>query len=361
MMKRLFIFFLMICCLGLRAQNFSVTILPVTGFNLQLNSVTGFTVMNTSGAGKQVNIVYALKNNSDDVLAQGQQNGITINPGVTNFNAITHHLTYSTISSAFDVDEFGNIPYGMYRLCVDIFDALNMEPMANGCGEIEAILLSPPHLVYPIDQQEINVLNPSLTWLPPSPSVNTSFIYRIKVAEIQPNQNPFDAILNNFAVYEESNISFTGTLYPLTAQALEYGKTYAWKVSAYIGTRLVGETEVWTFRPIQPGANDNMPNSRQTVVILDAEKNKKIVTIVRTLKVQSDELINLQNLDYTIKDGQLNPVDKADVNVKAEGHGIFSFTFSSPASMDNKIYTLEVKTPKKKQLYATFLFKAVDQ
>lgn len=358
-MKRLITLFFLMHQLCAFAQSLSVTVLPVTGFNLQLNAITGFTIMNTSGETKLVHINYAFKSGAGETLAEGRLDNFSMAPGITPFNAAANSLSYSNIRSSFNLDEFGVIPHGQYMICVDVIDAQNLEPLASSCADVETVLLSPPQLVYPLNEQEIPTLNPSLSWLPPTPSAGNAFLYKIKVVEIQSNQNPFDAVLNNFAVLEENGITYTGMLYPLTAQTLEYGKTYAWKVFAYTpANKLLGETEIWTFKPVMPDTTNLQAGVVSNAVILDAEKNKKAVTVVKTLRVQSPELINVPDFDFTIRDGANHAIEKNTIQVKAEGNGLFSFTFSNAQSMHNKTYTLEVKTPKKKSVYATFLYKA---
>ncbi|MES2690120.1 MAG: hypothetical protein V4658_06925 [Bacteroidota bacterium] len=338
------------------AQQISLVIAPATGFNLQLGTVTNFTVVNSSGSAKTALVRYYLKN-LNGVLAEGSKSNVSIEPGANSFTYSGSDLTYTSIASGFAVDMFGNIPYGNYNFCVDVINPSTLEPYASSCSDVQAILLSPPMLVTPVNKQEVYTLNPLLSWLPPGPAINQGFTYKIKLAEILANQNAYDAVFNNYALLEEQDIPTTNLLYPISAPALEYGKTYAWKIFAYAGGTLAGETDIWSFTPVMPDTGSKKTIKTAPIIILDAEKNKKAVVVTNVLRIQSNELINVASPDVLITDLASAPLSSSNITIKAQDNGVFAITFSNEGAMKDKTFLVRVKTPKNKLLYATFTFK----
>lgn len=338
------------------AQQISLVIAPSSGFNLQLSTVTNFTVVNSSGSAKTALLRYYIKNMSG-VLAEGSKSSVNIDPGANNFTYAGADLTYTSIASNFAVDMFGNIPYGNYSFCVDVINPSTLEPYASSCSDVQSILLSPPMLVTPINKQEVYTLNPLLSWLPPGPAINQGFTYKIKLAEVLPNQNAYDAVFNNYALLEDQGIPTTNLLYPISAPALEYGKTYAWKIFAYAGSTLAGETDVWSFTPVLPDTGSKKSIKTAPIIIMDAEKNKKAVVATNVLRIQSDELLNVTSPDILITDMSSNPLSSSNITVKAQDNGVFALTFSNESAMKDKTFLIRVKTPKNNLIYATFTFK----
>lgn len=340
-----------------QCQQLSLVMPPVSGINLQLGSITSFTVLNSSTSPAGVNLRYQLKDIVGNILAQGYKNNLTAGAGATLFSYATHGLSYSEVSPSLAVDVLGNIPYGNYSLCVEVINTGNLEQLATGCTEVQVSLVSPPVLVSPYNTEEVATLNPLLSWLPPTPNMNQSFTYTLKLVEVLSNQNPYDAMLNNPALFQQQGLPVSSLVYPLTAQALIWGRTYAWMISVWKGNELVAETEVWSFRPVEQAQSAVATRPAAPIVVLDPDKHKKAAEISGDLRVQSDDLAGVDVPDFVIRDqsGKVLPVSL--VSVEAEGRGIFRFRFRQPGDLAGRQYIIEIKTPKQRTLYASFKLK----
>lgn len=347
--------------LQLQAQSVSLTVLPTSGFNVQLSQVIKFNLINTTGSEKSVKLKYALKASSGNVLAEGSINNFSLPAGLTAFDANTQSVVFNNVSGNFLTDLAGSMPFGNYQLCVEVFELpILTEPAAADCAPVNVILLSPPVLVYPSNKQDVYTLNPVLTWLAPTPTIGNGFTYKLKLVELLANQNAYDAIITNPARLEANALALTSLLYPPTSLALQLNKWYAWQVTAFQGNNLIGETEAWTFRPVSQETNNDAPLAVAPMVVLDAEKNKRMVTITDKLRIQSDELIQVNEFDYKIYSSADEIINPGNIAIENTGSGSYTLTFSNAPAMNNKTFTIELITPKKKTLYATFQFKSTN-
>lgn len=347
--------------LQLQAQSVTLTVLPTNGFNVQLSQVIKFNLVNSASSEKSVKLKYALKSSSGNVLAEGSINNFNLPIGLTAFDANTQSLVFSNVSGSFVTDLAGSMPFGNYQFCVEVFELPALtEPAAADCAPVNVILLSPPVLVYPSNKQDVYTLNPVLTWLAPTPTIGNGFTYKLKLVELLANQNAYDAIMINPALLEANALTLTSLLYPPTSLALQLNKWYVWQVTAFQGNTLIGETEAWLFRPVSQESNNDAPLAAPPMVVLDTEKNKRMVTITDKLRIQSDELIQVNEFDYKIYSSSNEIINPGNITVENTGSGSYTLTFSNAPAMNNKTFTIELITPKKKTLYATFQFKSTN-
>lgn len=144
----------------------------------------------------------------------------------------------------------GFLPAGSYQACYTVIlsDEFNGTPLAEDCVPFEVQPLSPPLLNFPSNEDTIQTKLPQFTWLPPSPlNIFGNLSYRFNLVEVQPGQNPLDAVTQNIPLYANN---FCGDLfvnYPSSGYALDTGKTYAWQVIAQNNLQPLSQSEVWTF------------------------------------------------------------------------------------------------------------------
>lgn len=72
------------------------------------------------------------------------------------------------------------------------------------------------------------------------------------------NQTASDAIQQNMPVFSQNQLLGLSLQYPLSAYSLEYGKTYAWRITASSNNAPVSPSEIWTFTPRQFNRIDSM-------------------------------------------------------------------------------------------------------
>lgn len=104
------------------------------------------------------------------------------------------------------------------------------------------MLLSPP------DGDTVSGPWPLLTWTPAFASYyNGPVDYTLRLVELLPGQNAFQAMAANPAHFTQSAIPVTVLSYPAAAQVLDTGRVYAWQVHASGAGSPMGESEIWTF------------------------------------------------------------------------------------------------------------------
>ncbi len=144
------------------------------------------------------------------------------------------------------------IRYGKYQLCVSLKILGGGNETEKECKEFSCTPINPPALLSPEDNSKINLLNPILTWIPPTPIYSEwTLRYQMNLVEIFSNQSSIEAIKTNLPIYSNQNIHAQSLMYPFGAIPLEFGKSYAWNITAYDGDTKIGTTEVWKFTPIK--------------------------------------------------------------------------------------------------------------
>jgi hypothetical protein len=121
-----------------------------------------------------------------------------------------------------------------------------------GDYELTAVILDESDSILAHDEQflflennypDIDLLSPGIS-MDESPEIiqtfhpffqwfSSGYTFDFRLVEVQPNQFSAEEIMTNIPVYQEEGITQPFLNYPLWAEMLEAGKTYAWQVSSY--------------------------------------------------------------------------------------------------------------------------------
>jgi hypothetical protein len=188
---------------------------------------------------------------------------ITLTPGANHFSAIesgSARWVYGGTEQSTVLQSTGKLPYGQYVLCISIYAASTNKLLGSNCNEMEVAPMLPPELASPRNEEVIEMKYPVLAWIPPRPLIGLNIAYSLHMVALQKNQNPAEGILQNVPILNLNNLSSTYTTYPVTAQQLESGVTYAWQVGASYEGYNLGTTEIWTFtvKPPPPPPTDDI-------------------------------------------------------------------------------------------------------
>jgi hypothetical protein len=172
-------------------------------------------------------------------------------------------ITYNAGSPGYSVDPNPNgfLPTGVFNICYSVISVVNdgSERLSEECETLEIEPISPPQLVIPLDEEQVEVTHPFFAWMPPSPyNTLNSLLYDWILVEVQSTQSPADAIQQNIPVLSRQNLSFTSFQYPLSSPELDTSKLYAWRITAKNNMLPVGNSEVWSFKVRKFGL-DTMP------------------------------------------------------------------------------------------------------
>lgn len=188
---------------------------------------------------------------------------ITLQPGSTQVSRDlvgSASWTFSSPALRELFETYNKLPQGTYEYCVTLTplnanaDPIGEEPPSSCVYQtVDDLFLI--NLITPENDAKIYEFNPMLAWVVNYPFAN-DLTYRIRVAEQKQGQNVQNAITRNNAMYQESNVTSTGVVYPVTARPLQKWQPYVWTVDAYYKGILLGGAEVWKFTIIDDSVYD---------------------------------------------------------------------------------------------------------
>lgn len=212
-----------------------------------------------------------------------------------------------------DLIQRNQLQSGNFQLCVEVIDVKELLPAVDDCFpiDLETVDLENPLGVQPIELESpgnkdtILEQRPLLTWIPPSPApLGTQ--YALHLVEQRPNQSCLEAINNNIYIISKQDIQQTMLPYPAISPDLEKGKTYCWRVAAYLNGKEYTRSEDWEFVV-------KMENKKSTQYLLETFNHRTVnfngEDLVFTLdnrKTESDILSSL----FCNKNGKWLVVDK---------------------------------------------------
>jgi hypothetical protein len=213
------------------------------------------TLINTTNSALTLRVELTISDaKSGAPVLSASTKSFSINPGTTQINnAYLQPILYNVLGVGYNIDasSTGLLPLGDFAACYS-FMAIqreNIVKLAEECTELVVEPLGPPQLVMPYDQSVLESKNPQLSWLPPMPAnLFSNLKYDLELVEVLPNQSQEDAVQQNIPVFQQSSVSFTTIQYPLSAQALQLNKLYAWRVIAKSNETYIGKSETWVFK-----------------------------------------------------------------------------------------------------------------
>jgi hypothetical protein len=155
----------------------------------------------------------------------------------------------------------GRLPEGMYYVCVTVLDpASGAVYVRKKCASFRVTDSDPVKLLWPENAYAQPLAQyPEFSWTPISSAADVAITYKFKLVELLAGQNPLQAIDANQPHFESADVGKFLLQYPMYAQELVEGKSYAWRVQAIDqndlpAARNKGFSDVWTFtfRPAAP-------------------------------------------------------------------------------------------------------------
>jgi hypothetical protein len=133
------------------------------------------------------------------------------------------------------VQNTGILPAGTYTYRIEVFDDKNnllvvteeQNVLTNQSTDI--VLISPGN---PTDMQPevISAAQPIFQW------ISSANQFDLLLFKVEPGQSNTQQILQSMPVFKQLGITVNTLIYPLSAELLESGKTYAWHIRSYINT-----------------------------------------------------------------------------------------------------------------------------
>lgn len=275
-------------------------------------------------------------------------------------------ITYNVLNTSYgvDVSASGFLPIGIFNVCYSLLSSnhIGVERVGEECELIEVEPVSPPMLVLPGDQEEVETGRPLFTWAPPAPvSLFNRLNYDLSLVEVQRNQTPVDAISKNIPVLFMPDLSTTSLQYPFTLAELDTAKLYAWRVKAKNNNLTVANSETWSFR-IARANNDEAPREDSHHYIkLKRDPDGSIFTCRGNLRFEYNNEINdtmaIIRL-YDITSAKRRELQLRDNNIAvAYGLNLKEIALDENAGVvDRRIYMLELSNARNETWYLKFRY-----
>jgi hypothetical protein len=269
----------------LRAQEIIITlniVPPYSAYVYDYSDLSGqavITLTNTTQELKQVRLEGILANATSGLFVRTDQGHrgpspiivppggsvvLSTQPGVMDFLAPEFVTTNANDQVQQAIVQTGQLPEGMYRLCVEAYDYNGPQLLSQpggGCFSFGLFYANPPIITQPVNGTEINayMTNPVFSWTPPLGNLAGALIeYDLLVTPVFAGQNPNDAIIaartyrrGQPILVKEGLLSnvYVRQVFDL---ALEQGKQYAMQVTArdrngVVGISNQGRSEISVF------------------------------------------------------------------------------------------------------------------
>ena len=236
------------------AQVVNVTIPASPSGQFFINDLNNISLINTKPSILIGYMVVAIQDKNLSTVFTIQSPVTQLQPGFTSLASskllLSGTMTYGDNSAAVLLKTTGQLPPGQYVFCATFYST-SKQVLGLNCQETQIQLLYPPRLTYPQNGQNIKDLLPVLSWTAPGPLSDPNVTYHLRLVEVMSGQSTQLAFSINNALIDGDYANLNALQYPVNAQPLVYGQTYAWQVSASDQGYNLGITQLWTFTPSQ--------------------------------------------------------------------------------------------------------------
>ena len=198
------------------------------------------------------------------ILPPGGSVVLSTQPGVMDFLAPEFVTTNADQSVKQAIVQTGQLPEGLYSLCVEVYDYNGPQLLSQpggGCFSFGLYYANPPLITQPVNGTAISayMTNPVFSWTPPLGNLAGALIeYDLLVTPIFPGQNPNDAIIAARTYTRAQPVllkeGLLTNVYVRQVQDLpfEQGRQYAMQVTARdrngnVGISNLGRSEISVF------------------------------------------------------------------------------------------------------------------
>jgi len=359
--KLLFVLFLVYCL-----PNFgqvSMNLLPPPPFGVTPANVLDPVIINGSKGSYRAYLIGSVSDMSGHELVEFRTNFFSVGTGVTKVNYNEIGLIYKNFM---DLEFQGSFertryfPIGEFNLCATLIQFESEKVLAQTCVPTHVLPLQPPRLVYPIDSAKIKTTDPIFSWLPVTgPGASQSTIrYQITVKQIIDGQSSSEAIYSNPDLLTADNIPNTFYPYPSTSlNNLEYGQQYVWQVKAYSGDYVLGQSEIWIFKPVMDSIRPPKPMDSSFAVpakVLDGG----IHYAIEQLRFKYDGTYTSKQLDFKIYDNNYAEIKGKKARLwQNYGNNKYSIELGKIKGMKpNNNYLLVLTNEKGEQYFLRFRY-----
>lgn len=250
-------------------------VLPNTGL-VQKNQLWNLILLNGAGVSMdgRIELVLLDRTTSQELMTASTAE-FSLNKGsnVVNINKLIPVL-YNYLGIEPDRNINGLLPIGTYTVCYTFVRNPNSEKreiVAEECHSFDVEPLGPPQLSFPPDSTIFETSPTQFSWTPPTPmALMTRLRYQVIITEIQPTQQPAEAIEENIPFFSAEQTPTNFISYTGAQPAFSINKWYAWQVRASDDDKYAGKSEVWVFKLSKPTPVEEIVNG---TAYLQLQKN----------------------------------------------------------------------------------------
>lgn len=301
-MKRLF--FLLVMLLHLQVQGqVIISWNTVNPSSFIIADVWNVTIINLSASSTWGMIELKIETNDHVPVLNIKTSSLNLVAGINLMSAIKENsrysISYGNNKSSYSLQQTGQLPLGKYIFCASLLSPLNSSVQEISCEERELGGISPPYLVFPYNESEVNTKYPLLLWHPPVPVDESKITYGLTLVPITSNQSPEMAIKHNIPFIRQKNLTEKSLRYSASYPPLEEGKSYAWKVDVYYQQQFTTVTETWSFKVLE-NASILSVNDEESFSMIDEQPDGGYYLASDYLRVGYNNRANDTKLKYRI-------------------------------------------------------------
>lgn len=371
-MRKLFLFALLfLLAMGVKAQVVLNMQLPPMGLTIK-PQLWNLSLINTGSENVFVRIEMVMTDvSTNQRVLSGTSKVITLARGAkqVQMNDLMP-ITYNAGSPGYSVDPSPNgfLPTGVFNICYSVIKVVNdgSEQLSEECETLEIEPISPPQLIIPLDEEQVDITRPFFAWMPPSPyNTLNSLLYDWVLVEVQPTQSTADAIQQNVPVLSRQNLSFTSFQYPLSSPELDSSKLYAWRITAKNNMLPIGNSEVWSFKVRKYGQDTISGIGSGYFAKLHREEDAAFIISTGVLRFEymndiNSASINLRLFDISSANRKQVSLDSTNKQIRI-GQNFVQVDLRENNGMVHKhMYLLEVQNARMERSFLKFEYRKED-
>lgn len=351
-----------------------VTQLALNPVQFTLQDMWDMSIIN-NGEEATVYLKGVLNDENGKQILEAVSTEFILGKGIKNF----HKAEIATQSAYFNpnhpnaglIEQFKNLPYGEYSLCVFIYNKETNEQLTESCIEHTSQPITPPILVTPDYCSEVYTKYPFFSWLAPSPEIKGQTVYySFKLVEVYSGQSDEDAVQRNLAVIFEDNLTQTSLQYPSTAPPLDSTKKYAWQVQAKVkkynnyetqpnnnSFRHVGISEVWCLYYKKPELPPIITEKTAVTYAVPKLYEDAEITVTNILYLSFVEEYTAGQMNYIIYDNNGQTVDFHQALQINKGDNRYDINLKQTTLFThNRMYKMVIKGNNRETWYLKFRY-----
>jgi hypothetical protein len=251
---KLFKVLLILWVLSSEFANAQVSIIsgPISPYVLSNAALCSFSAENYSS--EEIRVIYTIEitDRSNERIIWLESSPFYLLSGINNVSGDKIFVTKRILGTgkiSESLKRTSMLDFGNYQYCISIQGVDNGEIFDKLCEEFTSEFTDELFLVSPFDKDTIYSTNPLLIWGNGSNAIvnDASNRYRLTLVELEGRIDPIVSLQSGQPLFVLDYVPAFAISYPATANKLSEGKSYAWKIQRYYDSKLLSESEIWTF------------------------------------------------------------------------------------------------------------------